>query len=89
VQKIPAGIDPDAIIDDQKLNLVYAGNHDGKTATLIDAATRKIVANIELGGEPEYLSLIWNDLSTRSVVLVLFRRGGSGVGRGRGSCVDG
>jgi DNA-binding beta-propeller fold protein YncE len=53
-QKIPAGIDPDAIIYDQKLNLVYAGNHDGKTATLIDAATQRIVANIQLGGEPEY-----------------------------------
>src|SRR5882762_3693306 len=41
LQKIPAGIDPDAIIYDQKLNLVYAGNHDSKTATLIDAATQK------------------------------------------------
>src|SRR6267143_1217405 len=41
LQKIPAGIDPDAIIYDPKLNLVYAGNHDGKTATLIDAPTQK------------------------------------------------
>jgi YVTN family beta-propeller protein len=54
LQKIPAGVDPDAIIYDQKLNLVYAGNHDGKTATLIDAATQKVVANVQLGGEPEY-----------------------------------
>src|SRR6202047_2138283 len=46
VQKIPAGLDTDAIIYDQKLNLVYAANHDGKTATLIDATTRNAVANI-------------------------------------------
>ncbi len=54
LQKIPAGLDTDAIIYDQKLSLVYAANHDGKTATLIDAATQKVIANLALGGEPEY-----------------------------------
>jgi YVTN family beta-propeller protein len=53
-QKITAGDDTDAILYDAKLNLVYAANHDGKTATLIDAATLKAVANIPLGGEPEF-----------------------------------
>jgi YVTN family beta-propeller protein len=77
LQKIPAGVDPDAIIYDQKLNLVYAGNHDGKTATLIDAATQKVAANIELGGEPEYpqadpdTGLIYQNLEDTSELVVV------------------
>jgi YVTN family beta-propeller protein len=77
LQKIPAGIDPDAIIYDPKLNLVYAGNHDGKTATLIDAATQKVVANIQLGGEPEYpqadpqTGLIYQNLEDTSELVVV------------------
>ncbi|HWF37528.1 MAG TPA: YncE family protein [Candidatus Acidoferrales bacterium] len=54
VKEIPAGDDPDAIIYDEKARLVYAGNHNGKTATLIDPATLRVVATISLGGEPEY-----------------------------------
>ena len=54
VKEISAGDDPDAIIYDEKARLVYVGNHNGKTATLIDPATLKVVATIPLGGEPEY-----------------------------------
>ena len=54
VKEIPAGDDPDAIVYDQRVRLVYAGNHNGKTATLIDPATLQVVATISLGGEPEY-----------------------------------
>jgi YVTN family beta-propeller protein len=77
VQKIPAGLDTDAIIYDQKLNLVYAANHDGKTATLIDAATQKVVANVQLGGEPEYpqadpaTGVIYQNLEDTSELVVV------------------
>ena len=77
LQKIPAGMDPDAIIYDRKLNLIYAGNHDGKTATLIDADTRKVVANIQLGGEPEYpeadpaTGIIYQNLEDTSELVVV------------------
>ncbi len=77
LQKIPAGLDTDAIIYDRKLNLVYAGNHDGKTATLIDADTRKVVANVELGGQPEYpqadpaTGIIYQNLEDTSELVVV------------------
>jgi YVTN family beta-propeller protein len=77
LQKLAAGVDPDAIIYDQKLNLVYAGNHDGKTATVIDAGTQKVVANIPLGGEPEYpqadpsTGVIYQNLEDTSELVVV------------------
>src|SRR5712691_1071979 len=77
LRKILACIEPDAIIYDQKLNLVYSGNHDGKTATLIDAATQKVIANVQLGGEPEYpqadpaTGVIYQNLEDTSELVVV------------------
>ena len=77
LQKITAGVDPDAIIYDWKLNLVYAADHDGKTATLIDADTRKVIANVQLAGEPEYpqadpvTGLIYQNLEDTSELVVV------------------
>jgi len=77
LQKVTAGIDPDAIIYDRKLNLVYVGNHDGKTATLIDADTRRVVANVQLGGQPEYpqadpiTGMIYQNLEDTSELVVV------------------
>ena len=45
LKKISVGDDPDAIIYDQKARLIYVGDHDGKTATLIDPATGKSGGN--------------------------------------------
>jgi len=77
LQKIPAGLDPDAIIYDEKAHLVYVGDHDGKTGTLIDPATNKVVASIAFGGEPEYpqadpvSGLIYQNLEDSSEVVVV------------------
>jgi YVTN family beta-propeller protein len=77
LEKTPAGLDPDAIIYDEKLHLVYVGDHDGKTGTLIDPATNKVVASIALGGEPEYpqadpdSGLIYQNLEDTSEVVVV------------------
>jgi YVTN family beta-propeller protein len=77
LQKIPAGLDPDAIIYDEKSRLVYVGDHDGKTGTLIDPASNKVVASIALGGEPEYpqadpvSGLIYQNLEDSSEVVVV------------------
>jgi hypothetical protein len=77
LKKIPAGDDPDAIIYDQKAQLIYVGDHDGKTATLIDPVTEEAVGTIALGGEPEYpqadpaSGLIYQNLEDTSELVVV------------------
>jgi YVTN family beta-propeller protein len=77
LKEIPAGVDPDAIIYDEKLKLVYAADHDGKTGTLIDPQTLTAVATIALGGEAEYCQadpvsgLIYQNLEDTSELVVV------------------
>jgi YVTN family beta-propeller protein len=77
LKEIPAGVDPDAIIYDQKIQLVYAADHDGKTGTLIDPRTLAAVATIPLGGEPEYCQadpvsgLIYQNLEDTSELVAI------------------
>jgi DNA-binding beta-propeller fold protein YncE len=77
LQRIPAGNDPDAIVYDEKLHLVYVGDQEGKTGTLIDPGTRRVVDAIALGGEPEYAQadpesgLIYQNLKDTSEVVVV------------------
>ena len=51
---IPVGKKPDAIIYDPASKHVFAFNGDSKDASVIDAATAKVVATIPLGGGPEF-----------------------------------
>ena len=77
LQKIPGGVGPDAIIYDEQAHLVYVANHNGKTGTLIDPATQKVVATFPLGGEPEYpqadpnTGLIYQNLEDTSELVVI------------------
>jgi DNA-binding beta-propeller fold protein YncE len=77
VKTIPAGTDPDAIIYDEKLHLVYVADHGGKMGTLIDPRTETSVATIDLGGEPEFCQadpssgLIYQNLEDTSEVVVI------------------
>ncbi len=70
-------MNPDAIIYDEKLHLVYAADHDGKAGTLIDAQSERLVATIDLGGEPEFCQadpgsgLIYQNLEDTSEVVVI------------------
>jgi YVTN family beta-propeller protein len=54
VATIPAGTGPDAIIFEAATQTVWAFNGRSKDATVIDAATRKVVATIPLPGKPEF-----------------------------------
>jgi YVTN family beta-propeller protein len=51
--KVPAQANPDAISYDSARNVVYAWNHTGKSATVIDAKTNAVIATIPLSGTAE------------------------------------
>jgi len=77
VKKIPGGVDPDAILYDAKVRLIYVADHDGKTATLLDPASGSVVATIALRGEPEFCQadpdsgLVYQNLQDTSEVVVV------------------
>jgi DNA-binding beta-propeller fold protein YncE len=54
VSRIPVADDPDGIFYMAANRTVYAACGDGKTATLIDPATRTVSATISLPGKPEF-----------------------------------
>jgi YVTN family beta-propeller protein len=53
LQKIDAGMNPDAILYEPSKKEVYAFNGRSKSASVIDAKTGKVVATIALAGKPE------------------------------------
>ncbi|MEN3334476.1 MAG: hypothetical protein V7641_3841 [Blastocatellia bacterium] len=77
LRKIPGGHGPDAIIYNEASNLVCAANHEGRSLTLVDPGTEKVVATIPLGGAAEYLQadpktgLIYQNLEDTSEVVVV------------------
>jgi YVTN family beta-propeller protein len=77
VKKVPGGVDPDAIIYDDKLRLIYAADHDGKTGTLIDPVAMSVVGTVQLGGVAEYAQadpqsgLIYQNLQDISELVVI------------------
>ena len=54
VATIPAGTNPDGIIFEPATQTVWAFNGRSKNATVIDAASQKVVATIDLPGKPEF-----------------------------------
>lgn len=52
--RIPAAEDADAILYDGVSNRVFSLNGDAHSSTVIDGASGTLVANIPLGGKPEY-----------------------------------
>jgi len=53
IRKVPAGANPDAILYEPKRGEIYAFNHTGASATVIDAASGEVVTTIPLSGEAE------------------------------------
>jgi DNA-binding beta-propeller fold protein YncE len=54
LSRIPAAEDADAIIYDLPSNRVFTLNGDANSSTVIDARAGTLIANIPLGGKPEY-----------------------------------
>src|SRR5579862_2841993 len=52
--RIPAAEDADAIVYDPPSNRVFTLNGDAHSSTVIDAQAGTLIANIPLGGKPEY-----------------------------------
>jgi DNA-binding beta-propeller fold protein YncE len=52
--RIPAAEDADAILFDGPSNRVFTLNGDAHSSTVIDPRTGTLIANIPLGGKPEY-----------------------------------
>src|SRR5579883_1738653 len=52
--RIPAAEDADAILYDAPSNRVFTLNGDAHSSTVIDPKAGKAIANIALGGKPEY-----------------------------------
>jgi DNA-binding beta-propeller fold protein YncE len=51
---VQTGRNPDSIIYDPATKRVFAFNGGGKSTTVIDAAEGKVVATLDLGGQPEF-----------------------------------
>ncbi|WP_263357594.1 YncE family protein [Acidicapsa ligni] len=54
VATIPAGTNPDGIVFEPVTKTVWAFNGRSKDATVIDTATRKVIATVPLPGKPEF-----------------------------------
>jgi len=52
--RIPAAEDVDAILYDRPSNRVFTLNGDAHSSTVIDPAAGTVIANLPLGGKPEY-----------------------------------
>ena len=53
LMKVDTGANPDAIVYDPKHNEIYSLNHTGKSVTVIDADSGKVVTTIPLSGVAE------------------------------------
>ena len=53
LSKVDTGANPDAILYEPTRNEVYAFNHTGESATIINADSGSVVATIKLGGQAE------------------------------------
>ena len=76
---IPAGTNPDALMYEPATKSVWAFNGRSKNITVIDAASRKVVATIDVPGKPEFAAsdgkgYVYNNIEDKSEVLKIDAR---------------
>jgi len=76
VATIQAGTNPDAIVFEPATQTVWAFNGRSRNATVIDAATQKVVATIPLPGKPEFAAVdgtgvIFNNIEDKNEIVRL------------------
>lgn len=75
--KVDTGANPDAILYVPGVQEVYTFNGFGKSATVFDAKTGKVIATIPLGGKPEFAQVdlkagrIYNNIEDTNEVAVI------------------
>jgi YVTN family beta-propeller protein len=74
VATIPTGTNPDAIIYEPATKSVWAFNGRSKNISVIDAASRKVIATIDVPGKPEFAvsdgkGNVYNNIEDKSEVL--------------------
>jgi DNA-binding beta-propeller fold protein YncE len=75
--KVDTGANPDAILYDPGQKEVYAFNGRGKSATVFEAGSGKVVATIPLPGKPEFAQVdvkagrIYNNIEDKNEVVVI------------------
>ena len=79
VATIPAGTNPDGIIYEPATQTVWAFNGRSKNATVIDAASQKVVATIDLPGKPEFPQVdgkgnVYDNIEDKSQIVKLDAR---------------
>lgn len=76
VATIPAGTNPDGIIYEPATKTVWAFNGRSKNVSVIDTATRTVVATIDLPGKPEFpqvdgKGIVYDNIEDKSVIVKL------------------
>ncbi|WP_348264024.1 YncE family protein [Telmatobacter sp. DSM 110680] len=79
VATVPAGTNPDAIIFEPATKTVWAFNGRSKNISVIDAASRKVIATIDVPGKPEFgvadgQGNVYNNIEDKSEVLKIDAR---------------
>ena len=74
VATIPAGTNPDAILFEPTTKTVWAFNGRSKDISVIDSASRKVIATIAVPGKPEFgvadgKGNVYNNIEDKSLVL--------------------
>jgi YVTN family beta-propeller protein len=82
VATVAVGTNPDAIIYEPVTNTVWAFNGRSKDASVIDAATNKVVATIPLPGKPEFAQVdgqgyLYDNIEDKNVIVKLDAKGKS------------
>ena len=62
VMKVETGANPDAIMYEATKKMVWSFNHTGKSATVIDAQSGKVMATIPLSGAVETGQAAWRTI---------------------------
>ena len=77
ISKVETGANPDAIMYEPGQEEVYAFNGRGKSATVFQAKTGKVVATVELPGKPEFAvadskaGRVYNNIEDKSEVVAI------------------